>query len=40
LVRLGDRIKALGGRREITSPAGGGTSLSLEIPVEKGEIAF
>jgi signal transduction histidine kinase len=34
LVGLTDRVEALGGRLEITSPAGGGTSLSLEIPVE------
>ena len=33
LVGLADRIEALGGRLEIVSPAGSGTSLSIEIPV-------
>ncbi len=31
---LADRIEALGGRLEIVSPPGSGTSLSIEIPVE------
>jgi signal transduction histidine kinase len=34
LVGLADRVEALGGRLEITSPAGRGTLLSLEIPLE------
>jgi signal transduction histidine kinase len=34
LVGLADRIEALGGRLEITSPASRGTTLSIEIPVE------
>src|ERR1700722_10336116 len=34
LVGLADRIEALGGRLEIVSPAGSGTLLSIEIPVE------
>jgi signal transduction histidine kinase len=34
LVGLADRIEALGGRLNITSPAGNGTRLSVEIPVE------
>ena len=34
LVGLADRIEALGGRLEITSPAGSGTLFSLEIPVD------
>jgi len=34
LVGLADRIEALGGRLEITSPAGSGTLLSLEIPID------
>jgi signal transduction histidine kinase len=33
LVGLADRIEALGGRLEITSPAGIGTSLLIEVPV-------
>jgi signal transduction histidine kinase len=34
LVGLCDRIEALGGRLEVTSPVGSGTSLLIEIPVE------
>jgi signal transduction histidine kinase len=34
LVGLGDRIEALGGTLEVTSPAGGGTTLLIELPVE------
>jgi signal transduction histidine kinase len=34
LVGLSDRIEALGGRLEVTSPAGSGTSLLIEIPHE------
>jgi signal transduction histidine kinase len=33
LAGLADRIEALGGRLEIVSSAGSGTSLSIEIPV-------
>jgi signal transduction histidine kinase len=32
LTGLSDRIEALGGTLEVTSPAGGGTSLRIEIP--------
>jgi GAF domain-containing protein len=32
LIGLSDRIQALAGRLEITSPAGGGTTLLIEIP--------
>jgi signal transduction histidine kinase len=32
LVGLSDRIEALGGMLEVISPAGGGTSLRIEIP--------
>ena len=34
LVGLSDRIEALGGTLQVASPAGGGTSLSIEIPLE------
>jgi signal transduction histidine kinase len=34
LVGLSDRIEALGGTLEVTSPAGNGTTLLIEIPVE------
>jgi signal transduction histidine kinase len=34
LVGLRDRIEALGGTLEVTSPAGGGTTLLIEIPAE------
>ena len=33
LIGLGDRVETLGGRIEITSPAGHGTSLLFEIPI-------
>jgi signal transduction histidine kinase len=32
LVGLSDRIEALGGTLKVTSPAGGGTTLLIEIP--------
>ena len=32
LTGLGDRVEALGGTLEVTSPAGGGTTLLIEIP--------
>jgi signal transduction histidine kinase len=35
LIGLRDRIEALGGKIEITSPAGKGTSLLVTIPVEE-----
>jgi signal transduction histidine kinase len=34
LVGLSDRVEALGGTLELTSPAGRGTTLRIEIPVE------
>ena len=33
LTGLRDRIEALGGTLEVTSPAGNGTTLLIEIPV-------
>jgi signal transduction histidine kinase len=36
LVGLGDRVEALGGRIEVASPPGGGTSLLVRIPIEGG----
>jgi signal transduction histidine kinase len=35
LIGLADRIEALGGRVKFVSPVRGGTSLSIEIPVER-----
>jgi signal transduction histidine kinase len=34
LLGLRDRIEALDGKLEVTSPTGGGTTLSIEIPLE------
>jgi signal transduction histidine kinase len=34
LVGLRDRVEALGGTIEVASPAGSGTSLRVEIPIE------
>ena len=34
LVGLSDRIEALGGTLEVTSPSGSGTTLLIELPVE------
>jgi signal transduction histidine kinase len=34
LVGLSDRIAALAGTLEVTSPPGGGTSLLIEIPLD------
>ena len=39
MVGLMDRVHALGGRFEITSPAGGGTSLLVTLPMERVEQA-
>jgi PAS domain S-box-containing protein len=36
LVGLGDRVEALGGRIEVASPPGSGTSLLVRIPIESG----
>jgi signal transduction histidine kinase len=36
LVGLRDRVTALGGRFEVSSPAGGGTLLSATLPVSPG----
>ena len=33
LVGLSDRIEAVGGTLQVTSPVGGGTTLLIEIPV-------
>jgi signal transduction histidine kinase len=37
LIGLADRVEAVGGRIEITSPPGGGTSLLVTIPVAPGQ---
>jgi signal transduction histidine kinase len=34
LVGLGDRIEALGGTLQLTSPADGGTTLLIDVPLE------
>jgi signal transduction histidine kinase len=34
LIGLRDRIDALGGRLEVTSPIGGGTTLLIQVPIE------
>ena len=34
LVGLSDRIEALGGTLQVTSPAGRGTTLLIEVPLE------
>jgi signal transduction histidine kinase len=39
LVGLRDRIEALGGTLEVTSPTGSGTTLLIEIPVERQKSA-
>jgi signal transduction histidine kinase len=36
LVGLRDRIEALGGRMELTSPSGSGTTLAIRIPARHG----
>ncbi|MCW2963760.1 MAG: two-component system sensor kinase, partial [Actinomycetia bacterium] len=36
LIGLRDRVETLGGKIEIVSPKGGGTSLRIEIPVDGG----
>ncbi|MCW3036387.1 MAG: hypothetical protein JWM17_1699, partial [Actinobacteria bacterium] len=35
LVGLSDRIEALGGTLEVSSPTGSGTTLLIELPVEE-----
>ncbi len=35
LIGLSDRVEAAGGRIEVTSPPGGGTSLLVTIPLEQ-----
>jgi signal transduction histidine kinase len=39
LVGLSDRIESLGGRLEVTSPAGSGTTLLIEIPLQSETTA-
>jgi PAS domain S-box-containing protein len=39
LVGISDRVQALGGTLEVTSPAGSGTSLLIEIPLDGGASA-
>jgi signal transduction histidine kinase len=34
LVGLSDRIEALGGTLQVTSPTGSGTTLLIQIPIE------
>ena len=36
LTGLSDRIQAVGGTLDVTSPAGHGTTLLIEIPVQQG----
>jgi signal transduction histidine kinase len=38
LLGIRDRVEALGGRMEVASPIGGGTSLLVRIPIEAGVI--
>jgi signal transduction histidine kinase len=38
LVGMGDRVEALGGRVQLASPPGGGTSLLVELPVDQGAL--
>ncbi len=40
LVGLSDRIEALGGTLQVTSPAGDGTTLLIEVPLEGGSSAL
>jgi signal transduction histidine kinase len=35
LVGLSDRVEALGGTLQVTSPAGGGTTLLIDVPLER-----
>jgi signal transduction histidine kinase len=39
LVGLSDRVEALGGTLKVTSPAGSGTTLLIEIPIERPNCA-
>jgi signal transduction histidine kinase len=39
LTGLRDRIEAVGGTLEVTSPTGSGTTLLIEIPVQRGPAA-
>jgi signal transduction histidine kinase len=39
LLGLSDRIEALGGTFQVTSPTGGGTALLIEVPLEDGSPA-
>jgi signal transduction histidine kinase len=39
LVGLSDRIEALGGTLEVASPTGSGTTLLIEIPLERQRSA-
>jgi signal transduction histidine kinase len=39
LVGLSDRIEALGGTLELTSPAGHGTAVLIQVPVESSAVA-
>ena len=39
LTGLRDRIEALGGTLDVTSPAGGGTTLLIEITVKPGRAS-
>ena len=34
LIGLSDRVEALGGTLHVDSPAGGGTSLLIEVPLQ------
>jgi signal transduction histidine kinase len=39
LVGLSDRLEALGGTLQLTSPAGDGTTMRIEVPVESNATA-
>jgi signal transduction histidine kinase len=39
LVGLSDRLEALGGTLQLTSPAGDGTTMRIEVPVESNAMA-
>jgi signal transduction histidine kinase len=39
LVGLSDRIEALGGTLEVTSPAGNGTTMLIQVPVASSAVA-
>jgi signal transduction histidine kinase len=40
LVGISDRVEALGGALDVTSPAGGGTTLQIQIPLKPQKAAL